>query len=160
MKYRRLSLDELEELKDEFVRFLASNGVDSEDWVQLKTSKLEKAEKLIELFSDIVFDKVIAKVKYLEYRTKTELRLFECLDTNIKLIGVEVVGVNTIDFTQKQAAPEMFAQFRLAPAGSLKMYSAEKGYKENNRSQELFRMMESGSLISDGQLFRLLKDMK
>ena len=62
MKYRRLTIDELKELEQEFVRFLASNTVTSEDWQAVKTTNPERADQLIDIFSDIVFDKVIDKI--------------------------------------------------------------------------------------------------
>jgi len=40
------------------------------------------------------------------------------------------------------------------------MYSANKKYKDENRLQEIFQMMQWGSLISDGKLFRLLRTLK
>ncbi len=160
MKYRRLTLDELKELENEFVRFLASNTITSDDWVSLKTTNPEKAETLIEMFSDIVFEKVIEKVAFLEHRNAKDLMLFECLADQIKLIGVKIVGTDSISFAENQTAEQMTALFQSAPNGSLKMYSAEKPYKNNNRSQELFKMMENGSLISDGQLYKTLLKMK
>ena len=158
MKYRRLTIEELEELENEFVRFLAANTVTSEDWVQLKTTSPEKANQLIDIFSDIVFEKVIQKINYLEHRSPKDLKLFECLEDKIKLIGIKVSDVESFDFTKKQKAEEMFYQFRVAPKGSIKMYSAEKGYKNSDRSQELFKMMQDGCLISDGKLYKTMLD--
>jgi len=160
MKYRRLTLDELKELEQEFVRFLASNSIVSEEWVSLKTAKPEKAEQLIEVFSDIVFEKVISKVNFLEHRSPTDLKLFKCDEDQIQLIGIKVFGANTLDFTKNQTAEEMLGQFKTAPNGSLKMYSGEKKYQNNDRSAELFKMMEEGCLISEGKLFETLKEMK
>ncbi|MGB0863479.1 MAG: DUF6495 family protein [Saprospiraceae bacterium] len=159
MKYRRLSLSELSELESDFVKFLAANTITSDDWVSLKANKPEKVEKLIEVFSDIVFEKVISKVQFLEHRTKHDLRLFECLEDEIKLIGVKVVGVDTIDFTKNQATEDMFSSFQTAPDGSVKMYSANKPYKNNDRSMELYQMMEDGCLISKGELYQTMSEM-
>lgn len=160
MKYRRLTLEELGELEQEFVRFLASNSIVSEEWMTLKTAQPEKAERLIEIFSDIVFEKVISKIKFLEHRSPNDLKLFKCDEDLIQLIGIKVIGANSIDFTQKQTAEEMISKFRLAPQGSIKMFSAEKKYKNNDRSTELFQMMEDGCLISDGKLYEMMKGMR
>ncbi len=160
MKYRRLTLEELKELETEFVRFLASNSIESDEWVALKTTKPEKVEQLIEIFSDIVFEKVIGNIKYLEHRSPTDLRLFQCEADLIKMIGIKVMDAHTIDFTKSQTAEEMLHHFRNAANGSLKMYSAEKPYKNSDRSGELFQMMEDGCLISDGKLFEMMKNLK
>lgn len=159
MKYRRLTIEELEELEQEFVRFLAANTVTSEDWQALKTTKPERAEQLIDVFSDIVFEKIINKVTHLEHRSPQDLKLFACLDDQIKLIGVKVVGVKSVDFTKNQTSDEMLQIFKTAPQGSIKMYSAEKAYKDNDRSKELFSMMQNGCLISKGELYETMTEM-
>lgn len=157
MKYRRLTLDELQELETEFVRFLAANTVTSDEWTSLKTTAPDKAERLIELFSDVVFDKIIDKIEYLEHRTKSDLKLFKCGEARIELIGIKVIGADRIDFTQQQTAEEMLGKFRVAPNGSVKMFTAEKGYKNGDRPQELFKMMQDGCLIAQGELFESLR---
>lgn len=160
MKYRRLTLEELEELETEFVRFLAANTVTSEDWVKIKTTTPERAEQLIEVFSDIVFEKVIQKIDYLEHRTVDDLKLFECKEDKINLIGIKIEGVTGIDFTNKQTGEEMLEIFRTAPAGSVKMYSANKNYQNNDRSKELFGMMQNGCLIAKGELYKAMAELK
>lgn len=160
MKYRRLTLEELEELETEFVRFLAANTVTSEDWVKIKTTTPERAEQLIEVFSDIVFEKVIQKIDYLEHRTADDLKLFECKEDKINLIGIKIEGVTGIDFTNKQTGEEMLEIFRTAPAGSVKMYSANKNYQNNDRSKELFGMMQNGCLIAKGELYKAMAELK
>jgi hypothetical protein len=159
MKYRRLTIDELEELEQEFVRFLAANTVTSEDWQAIKTTNPERADQLIDIFSDIVFEKIISKITHLEHRSSQDLKLFECLDEQIKLIGVKVIGVEAVDFTKEQTGDEMLQTFKTAPQGSIKMYSAEKAYKDNDRSKELFNMMQDGCLISKGELYETMSEM-
>jgi len=159
MKYRRLTIDELKELEHEFVRFLAANTVTSEDWEALKTTKPERAEQLIDVFSDVVFEKIINKTTHLEHRGPQDLKLFECLEDKIKLIGVKVVGVEAVDFTKSQTGDEMLEIFKTAPQGSIKMYSAEKSYKDDDRSKELFGMMQNGCLISKGELYETMSEM-
>jgi hypothetical protein len=159
MKYRRLTIDELKELEQEFVRFLAANTVTSEDWQKIKTVTPQKAENLIEIFSDIVFEKTISRISHLEHRSPQDLKLFECLDDKIKLIGIKVVGVEQVDFTKNQSPTEMLQIFRTAPQGSIKMYSAEKNYQNNDRSKELFSMMQNGCLISKGELYTTVSEM-
>ena len=159
MKYRRLTIEELEELEQEFVRFLAANTVTSEDWQAIKTTTPERADQLIDIFSDVVFEKIINKITHLEHRSPQDLKLFECLEDQIKLIGVKVVGVEEVDFTKQQTGDEMLQVFKTAPQGSIKMYSAEKAYKDNDRSKELFGMMQNGCLIAKGELYETILKM-
>ena len=159
MKYRRLTIEELKELELEFVRFLAANTVTSEDWLSIKTTKPERADQLIDVFSDIVFEKIISKITHLEHRSAQDLKIFECSEDKIKLIGVKVVGVEAVDFTKQQTGAEMLQTFKNIPQGSIKMYSAEKAYKDNDRSKELFDMVQNGCLISKGELYETITEM-
>lgn len=160
MKYRRLMMEELQELEAEFVRFLASNTVTADEWETLKVASPDKAERLIELFSDIVFEKVIEKVEYLEHRSPSDLRLFQCLPDKIRLIGIRATGIEGLDFSAHPTAEAMIQQVQQAPAGSLKLYSAEKAYTNGARAQELFKMMEEGCLIADGRLFQTIEALR
>ena len=87
MKYRRLRQDELESLEKEFVRFLASNQVTAEDWEKLKAGALEKAEKLIEIFSDIVFEKILSDVEYMEFQTPRDIKTFHFEEVRIPILA-------------------------------------------------------------------------
>ena len=160
MKYRRLTLEELNDMETEFVRFLVSNTVTAEDWEKLKSDDPERAEKLIEIFSDIVFDKVLEKVKYIEHRSPYDIKTFRCLEDKIELLGLKVSSVAGIDFTQSQTTDNMLAYLKNAPSGSVQMYSAEKAYKDNDPKKEIFNMLENGAAISDGKIFEALLTLK
>ena len=159
MKYRRLSNDELAELETEFVRFLVSNTVTGDDWEKIKKENPERAEGLIEIFSDIVFDKTISKVEYLEMKTPKDMKIFRCNKEDIELMGLKVEGESDLDFTHDISPEEMMVKLQSSDA-KLQMYSANKKYKDDDRLQEIFQMMQWGSLISDGKLFHLLQTLK
>ena len=55
MIFRKLTEDELEELKEEFVQYLVANGVDAELWEQLKKDEPEKSDLFVQQFSNVVF---------------------------------------------------------------------------------------------------------
>jgi len=159
MKYRRLTNDELAELETEFVRFLVSNTVTGDDWEKIKTENPERAEGLIEIFSDIVFEKTITKIEYLEMKTPKDLKIFRCNKDEIELMGMKMEGESDLDFTHDISPEEMMAKLQSSNA-KLQLYSANKKYKDGNREQEIFQMMQWGSLISDGKLFHLLQTLK
>ncbi len=157
MKYRRLTNNELAELESEFIRFLVSNTVTGDDWEKLKQDNPEKAEKLIEIFSDIVFDKTIAKVHFLQLKTPKDLKIFYCKKEEIELLGLKIEGESSLDFTEDLPPDEMMAKLQSSNA-KLQMYSASKKYKVT-REKEIFEIMEWGGLISDGKLYKTLKDL-
>jgi hypothetical protein len=159
MKYRQLTLDELEELQTEFIRFLAANTVTGDDWTRIKAEDPQKAQGLIEIFSDLVFDKIIAGIEYLEVKTPLDYKTFYCTADKIYLLGLKVEGASSFDFTQNEAPQEMMARIQNTGA-QLKLYSAEKGYQPN-REDELFRMLENGARIDKtGTMYQLLANLK
>ena len=158
MRYRRLTNDELQELETEFVRFLASNTVTGDDWEKLKKENPDRAETLIEMFSDIVFEKTISKIDYLEYRGPRDLKVFYCKDDIIEMVGITVEGHSDIDFSKNIEADKMLQQLQTSKA-SLKLMAATKQYKKT-KELEIFDMMQWGCLISDGKLFQTLNELK
>jgi hypothetical protein len=159
MKYRKLDREELESLETEFIRFLTANTVTGDDWVKIKAESPDKAEQLIEMFSDIVFEKILDGVEYLEFKSPQDYKTFHCTEDRIYLLGLRVEGNTELDFTSELPPQEMIRQLQNSDA-SLKLYAAEKAYKPERR-QELFRMMESGALISkDGAMYKLLEGLR
>ena len=79
MQYRRLTTDELQEMTTEFVHFLATNQVTAPEWEQLKRDGSPRVEELIEQFSELVFERILQKVEYLEHRAPKDLRTYHCL---------------------------------------------------------------------------------
>jgi len=159
MKYRRLTNDELADLEQEFVRFLAANTITADDWEALKQESPEKVEQLISLFSDIVFDKTLSKAEYLEHKTPRDIKTFHFQGSKVVMNGIQVDGASNFDFTRDMAPEQMLGQLKLSNA-RLQLYSAEKRYVKS-REREMFEMMESGALISrDGALFKVLEGLK
>lgn len=159
MKYRRLVSDELAELETEFIQFLASNTITGPDWEVLKRDRPQQAEELIDMFSDIVFEKVLGRINYLEITTPKDIRTFSCGEEIIKMNGIRIIGETNVDFTQTGDPQTMMAQAQQSGA-TLQAYSGEKAYQPN-RSEELFGLMQQGALISpDGHLFNTLESLK
>src|SRR5680860_1621178 len=102
MKYRMLTTEELEELEPEFVTFLAANGIPADNWVRIKEKEPENRDKLITIFSDVVFDKILSNVHYLEHREPYIIRIFRFSDKKVVMNGIRVEGNSAIDFTQNQ----------------------------------------------------------
>ena len=89
MIFRKLTEDELEELKEEFVQYLVANGVDAELWEQLKKDEPEKSDLFVQQFSNVVFQKSLEKIEYLEHRTPSDVKLFHCGKETIDLIALK-----------------------------------------------------------------------
>lgn len=160
MKFRRLDQEELSELEPEFIRFLAANTITGDDWEKLKVENLEKAEGLIDIFSDIVFEKILKKIEFLEIKTPSDLRTFHCEAEKIKMIGLKIEGESSVDFTKNQDPTQIMSLLRLSNA-KLQLYKGEKTYSKE-REVELFELMEQqGALISnDGHLYKTLAQLQ
>ncbi len=159
MKYRALSKDELAELETEFIRFLATNQVTAADWEKLKQESPDKVNRLIELFSDIVFDKILADINYLEWKMEQDLRTFQFHESHIEMVGVRVIGNTELNFTASHSPEQMLQQMQLSGA-QLQLYTGERSYQKT-RKEEIFDLMEQGALISkDGMMFKTLKSLR
>lgn len=151
VKYRRLTFDELKELEKEFVEYLVLNGIVAEDWERMKKEEKEKAEKIIDLFSDVIFESILRKVEYLEFREAKEIKTFQCLNDRLVLVGLSAHSQNDADFTSSSYIQKAIQ----SPPETLKIYTKEKTYSKS-REMELFEMTEAGATISDGHLFKTL----
>lgn len=146
MKYRCLSNEELAELEDEFKHFLISNGVHSEEWEDLNKKKDKKVQELVEIFSDIVLDKALKNIKYLEHITPNDIKSFKCDNDKMVLIGIASKNQN-IDFTK-----DVLADF----ADELDIFKTSKPYHEK-RELEVFELLQSGCSIINEERFNKLE---
>lgn len=146
-KYRSLTTEELSELEKEFVDFLVINGITASDWKKLKSDEKEKAEKIIDQFSDVVWEGVLRKTQFLEHRSPQEIRAFQCLPGKIVLMGLKIKD-EKIDLRTAEGIQKIQGSIP-----STSVYSSEKLYS-HKREEELFELIKNGAVISDGKLFK------
>lgn len=151
VKYRLLSNEELNELEQEFIKFLILNGIAADDWKAIKEKHPQKAMRMIELFSDVVFDRIMRKTQFLERREKKELKALQCLADKFVLVGLNASKINEADFT----SPDYFKAALNHPPEELEIYTLEMKYGKS-REEAVFDMTEKGFVISDGKLFKTL----
>lgn len=152
MKYKRLESAELKELEKEFIHFLSSAQITGSDWEKMKVNELEKAEELIDVFSDLVYEKVMSKIDYLEYRDNKSLNLFHFTNDKIVLVGLRVKDNNSLDFMKEN----VFEGWNQSNMNSVNLVKTEKGYSKD-RGLEVFELLQAGCFITDSKLFNLLK---
>lgn len=151
MKYRRLSDSELQLLEKKFVNFLVANTITGADWANIKKDKPEQADRLLDIFSDMVFESSLKNIEYLKFRAVKDIKIFHCGKETITLMGLCADEKTDIDFTQEIDIKQVMLN-----TDGLSIYRNEKKYTPN-REQELFKMMETGCRISDGYLFNILE---
>lgn len=151
MKYKRLNTEELSALQPDFVNFLASMQITASDWEKMKKEEHEKANELIDVFSDVVYDKVLSKISYLEYRDIKTLNIFYFAEDKIKLVGLRVKEGGKLDLT----APDVLEQWTENNNASVNIIRSERDY-EKEKQLEIFELLQNGCLITDDKLFKLL----
>ena len=154
MKYRRLTKEQLEELHPEFINFLATQSIDAAEWAKIKEEKPEVAEEEIDVFSDLVWEGVLGKAEFLEHISPQTMNLFELREKDMGLISI-IVGDNKIDITT--ATGYKWLQNNLLDE-EVKIFTANKTYGEDPNVDK-FKLIESGAVITKGDLFRYFDDL-
>jgi len=146
MKYRILSDNELKELEGEFKHFLITNNVYTEEWEELNKKKDKKVLELVEMFSDIVLEKALKNIKYLEHVTPLDIKSFKCDEEQMILIGIASKNKN-IDFTK-----DILSDF----ADDLDIFRTTKPFHKD-RELEVFELLNSGCSIINEERFNKLE---
>ena len=152
MRFRKLTLDELKELHEEFIQFLSSNTITGDDWGKIKEDDYDKTDKLIDIFSDIVLEKSLVNIRFLEKREPKNLLLFHCKEKEIDLVGLSVSEGSSIDFTNSE---HLEALSKSEISVKINTFKTSKAYSEN-REDEVYKMLNDGCLITDEKLFKAL----
>jgi len=146
MKYRVLTGDELKELEQEFKHFLISNNVYTEEWEELNKKKDKRVDQLVIMFSDIVMEKALKNIRFLEHTTKSAIKAFYCKEDQMELIGVSSTN-SSLDFTTNQ-----LSDFDDA----LNIFKANKPYNKL-REEEVFDLLNSGCSIIGEERYKKLE---
>ena len=147
MKYARLTQEQLEEMHQEFINFLATQSITADEWETLKSEKPEVAEQELDVFSDLVWEGVLSKVVYLESISEQHMHLFHLAEKEMKLLSVKVHNPE-IDLTTKEG----FAWFKKHWQSDFVEYlTASKAYSED-KNRDKFELIKQGSVITRGDL--------
>ena len=105
MRFRCLSKEELQELDNELIQFLIVNQVYKEDWALMNQESPNKAKELIEMFSDVVLEKVYNKVFFLERQVPKQVCVCSLSDSSGEMITIEAIEKG-IDLTKEDVVDE------------------------------------------------------
>lgn len=149
MKYTRLSKEQFEELHEEFINFLATQSVTADEWTNIKTNKPELAEQELDVFSDLVWEGVLSKAKYLENISSQHMYLFYLAETQIELIGLKLKK-DTIDLTTREGFSWLRENLM---DDAVELFNAKKDYSDDEQLNK-FELIQQGSVITKGDLFK------
>ena len=149
MKYTRLTREQLEELHQEFINFLATQSITGEEWEKLKKEKPEVAEEELDVFSDLIWEGVLSKVQFLENISAQQMHLFHLQEKEMKLISVKVMNPD-IDLGTKEG----FSWFRKNYQSDFVEYlTAAKAYS-TDKNLDKFNLIRQGGAITKGELYQ------
>ncbi len=147
MKYRQLTKEQFESLHEEFAKFLATQKIDVNEWTAIKNNNPKLAEEEMNLFSDVVWEDVLNRTKFLEHFSPKTLNLFKCNDKEMKRIVVKVEkDIDLLTENGYNWLLEYYKNKEVSFFHGTKMYIGE-------RNLEIFDLIEKGSTISNGELF-------
>jgi len=136
-KYRTLRHNELKELQKEFVDYLVISGIDAKEWVKIKEDSPAKAVRIIELFSDVIFEKILHKTRHIFKVEKDTLFLFNYAEDSARLM--------IFQFPENFGLREKSQKEIIAFAKQNQMRSIPQSKKYiRTREEELFSMLQSG----------------
>ena len=147
MKYARLTREQFEEMHQEFINFLASQSITAEEWESIKAEKPQVAEEELDVFSDLVWEGVLDKARFLEHFSPNQIFLFKITELEINLIAIKVSD-NDIDVTTPQGyawLQQNLMDDRVSLFTSTKAISAD-------RNTDVFALIQQGAVITKGDL--------
>ncbi|MFT5849132.1 MAG: hypothetical protein ACJARX_001498 [Psychroserpens sp.] len=154
MKYSRLTKEQFEELQQEFINFLATQTITADEWTALKANKPEVAEQELDVFSDLIWQGVLAKVSYLEHISPQQMHLFHCAEKKMRLIALKIKN-SEIDITTKEG----YAWFKdNLLSDDVEMFTATKDYSDD-KGKDKFKLIQEGANITKGDLYNYFEDL-
>ena len=154
MKYARLTKEQFEELQQEFINFLATQSITADEWKKLKIEKPEVAEQELDIFSDLIWEGVLNKVKYLEHISPKQLMLFHVSEAFMELIAIKV-DEESIDITTEYGYKWLQQNLH---DDSVNLYTSTKAITDD-RNKDIFVLIQQGSVITKGELYTYFSDL-
>lgn len=151
MKYIQLTKEQFEELHEEFAIFLATQKIDESEWEKIKNENPKMADEELNIFSDLVWEKVLGKANYLDHFSKDSINLFKCNEEGIQRIFVKSKD-KKINFLEENGF-NWFVDNSMDK--SVEYFKGQKEYSKD-RNQEIFELIQQGSVVSDGKLYEAI----
>lgn len=154
MKYARLTKEQLEELHPEFITFLATQSIDKKEWDNLKKNKPEVADQEIDIFSDMIWDRAISNVNFIDHFSNNYIFLFKCVDATVFSYVINTKD-STVDFLTTEGINWLGENIL---SETIEIQKGKKNISED-RNGALFSIIKQGGIISKGDLFTKLDNL-
>lgn len=157
LKYRRLTTNELQELSKEFIQFLAAQSITAPDWEKIKVEKIEKRDELIDLFSNIVLERIFNKIDYLEIVTQDELRIFNMNKESGQLLGMKIAHQD-VDLSDDAILDDLFKDPQKLLDYKPEFYELTKKY-DKTKAEEVFFLLNMGATVTNNTLYSTINSL-
>lgn len=148
MKYRPLTTEQLNEMHQEFAKFLATQKIDASEWEKIKDTKPEMVEEEINLFSDLVWEKVLSNVNYASNYAEKSINLFRFDSEQVQRILISCTK-NNFNFLKKEDYNWFINNSK---DKAISYHKGQKSYFKE-RNLEIFELIEKGCVIDKGELY-------
>lgn len=151
MQYTRLTKEQFEALNEEFATFLATQSIDKSTWEQYKNEHHKIVDETLDVFSDMIWDKVLNQTNYIEHYSKNFIFLFKCFPDKVASIVIKHQNEG-VDFLTTKGLQWMVEHLN---DDEVEIIIGNKPY-ERNRNQALFSLIQQGAILSNGELYEQL----
>lgn len=138
-KYRCLNDEELRSMEDDFKAFLIINGVDTDYWQTINKEKPERAIELVELFSDLVFEKIVTSIVCLINIQPEVIHLIKKEENILKAIWIKP--------KEPYQNKGLFSEFNTLNTEHIECYFGTK--TPENINKECFNLLKMGYTKTD-----------
>lgn len=149
MKYTRLSLNDLKDLEKEFIEFLIVNGIEAEEWEEMKKKEMGKVEKIIDQFSDVIWESVLRKTTMVEHRRPSKLTICHVEDEELLTLNIQTIG-ETADLTKQEEIDRVMADI------DQHKVSLQKDKISKPATEQLFELIQLGFYITKRPIYKRL----
>lgn len=148
MRYRRLSTDELTPLQEEFLKYLLVAGINPSEWESLKLKDIDLCNQHIDIFSDLVFDKILNDIQYIDVVSSQSIAAYFFTKEKAYLFAISAKKGEELDFNQNLLKEINFSK--------VDFFKGEKEYVKE-RNDLIFEISQKiGAKVSQGELFKQL----
>ena len=152
MRFRMLNDEELNELSNDFTKFLVVQGIDDDLWRKINKEEKEKAVQIVEIFSDMVLAKVYSNIKYLSFLSNDVFSLFKIEDDTIHLILIK----KTKDEIVFQNIDDVYSTLKKG-INHYELYTSSKALKEKILD-EIHKLSAQGCLVSSQEIWDIFEE--
>jgi hypothetical protein len=152
LKYHKLTHEQFEELHQEFAIFLATQGLDYSNWAKIKESEPKYVDDLLDLFSDLVWDKIISECKFLEHISRDQLFLFKNDDDKASAIVVKISD-KEIDLASSEGFDWILKHF---DSDNVTIHMGSKIY-DSSKNDFVYSYLKKGAIQTNGYRFKVLE---